>query len=186
MCGNDSLRLRGGQGESGDPSARSGVYSLSMTQRTSPSVRKPDALLFDLWGTLLNSVDFDPQKGHAAVMEICENPNGVSLGEVMDLGRRIVNATVAREEESALEYTQASLLRMVADAFGLRPRLGPDESEWVFWRASLQVSLIDGVGDLLREVDALGMPMGVVSNSSFAACTLERELEAQGIRGHFR
>ena len=149
-------------------------------------MNKPDALLFDLWGTLLNSVDFDPQKGHAAVLDTCENPKGVPLDAVMDLARRIVNATVAREEESALEYTQASLLKTIADAFELCPRLGPVESEWVFWRASLQVILINGVSDLLRSVDSLGLPMWVVSNSSFAACTLERELEAQGIRGHFR
>jgi putative hydrolase of the HAD superfamily len=149
-------------------------------------MRKPDALLFDLWGTLINSVEFDPQKGHAAVLETCENPNRVSLDEVMDLGRRVVNATVAREEEVALEFTQVSLLKMIADAFGLRPRLSMDESEWVFWRASLQVSIIDGVCDLLREAESLGLPMGVVSNSSFAACTLERELETQGIRGYFR
>jgi putative hydrolase of the HAD superfamily len=149
-------------------------------------MNKPDALLFDLWGTLINSVDFDPQKGHAAVLDTCENPKRVPLEAVMDLGRRVVSATVAREEESALEYTQASLLKMIADAFELRPRLGPVESEWVFWRASLQVSLVDGVSDLLHGVESLGLPMGVVSNSSFAACTLERELEAQGIRGYFR
>jgi putative hydrolase of the HAD superfamily len=149
-------------------------------------MRKPEALLFDLWGTLINSVDFDPQKGHAAVLETCENPKSVPLDDVMDLGRRVVSATVAREEEVALEFTQASLLKMIADAFGLRPRLSPEESEWVFWRASLQVSLIDGVGDLLRGVESLGMPMGVVSNSSFAASSLERELQAQGIRDYFR
>ena len=149
-------------------------------------MNKPDALLFDLWGTLINSVDFDPKKGHAAVLETCENPRGVPLDDVMDLGRRAVSATIAREEESALEFTQASLMKMIADAFDLRPRLGPDESEWVFWRAALQVSLIDGVGELLHDVDSLGLPMGVVSNSSFAACTLEKELQTQGIRGHFQ
>jgi putative hydrolase of the HAD superfamily len=149
-------------------------------------MKKPEAFLFDLWGTLINSVNFDPHKGHAAVLETCENPKGVSLDEVMDLGQRVVSATVAREEEVALEFTQASLLRMVADAFGLRPRMSLEESEWVFWRASLQVSLIDGVDEVLRELEALGMPMAVVSNSSFAGCTLERELEIQGIRGYFQ
>jgi putative hydrolase of the HAD superfamily len=149
-------------------------------------MRKPDAILFDLWGTLINSVDFDPRKGHAAVLETCENPNRVTLDDVMDLGQRVVSATVAREEEVALEFTQASLLRIVSDAFGLRPRMSLQESELVFWRASLVVSLIDGVPDLLREVEASGMPMGVVSNSSFASPTLEQELQVQGIRSHFR
>jgi haloacid dehalogenase superfamily, subfamily IA, variant 1 with third motif having Dx(3-4)D or Dx(3-4)E len=149
-------------------------------------MRKPDAILFDLWGTLINSVDFDPRKGHAAVLESCENPNRVTLDEVMDLGQRVVSATVAREEEVALEFTQASLLRIVSDAFGLRPRKSLEESELIFWKASLQVSMVDGVSDLLREIAASGMPMGVVSNSSFAGPTLEQELEVQGIRRYFR
>ena len=149
-------------------------------------MRKPDAILFDLWGTLINSVDFDPRKGHAAVLESCENPNRATLDEVMDLGQRVVSATVAREEEVALEFTQASLLRIVSDAFGLRPRKSLEESELIFWKASLQVSMVNGVSDLLREIEASGMPMGVVSNSSFAGPTLERELEVQGIRRYFR
>ena len=61
-----------------------------------------------------------------------------------------------------------------------------EESELVFWRASLQVSRVEGVTDLLRKVEAAGMPMGVVSNSSFAGPSLEAELEAQGIRRFFR
>src|SRR5271157_1150421 len=98
---------------------------------TRPMTR-PEAILFDLWGTLLNSVEFDPRKGHAAVLAACDNPGGVQLEDVMDLGRRIVASTVPREEESALEYTQAALLKMVGDAFDLRPRLTPEESEWAF------------------------------------------------------
>jgi putative hydrolase of the HAD superfamily len=164
--------------DEGDRRAGRGVYSLDM--------RKPDAILFDLWGTLINSVDFDPRKGHAAVLETCGNPKRFSLDDVMDLGQRVVSSTVAREEEVALEFTQASLLRIVADAFDLRPRLSLEESELLFWRASLQVSLIDGVTELLGEIQASGMPMGVVSNSSFAGPTLEQELTVQGIRSFFQ
>jgi putative hydrolase of the HAD superfamily len=162
----------------GDPSAGRAVYS--------PVMHKPDAILFDLWGTLINSVEFDPRKGHAAVLETCENPKRTTLDEVMDLGQRVVSSTVAREEEVALEFTQASLLRIVADAFGLRPRLSLEESELVFWRASLRVSLVDGVTDLLGALEAGGMPMGVVSNSSFASPSLVAELEVQGIRRFFQ
>lgn len=149
-------------------------------------MRRPEAVLFDLWGTLLNSVEFDPLKGHVAVLETCENPRAVTVQDVMDLGRRAVSSTIPREEDAALEFTQAGLLRMISDAFGLRPRLAPEESEWVFWRAAIRVGVIDGVPELLREVRSLGLPMGVVSNSSFAGVTLERELERHGIREFFR
>jgi len=147
---------------------------------------KPDAILFDLWGTLLNSVEFHPRKGHAAVLDSCDNPRGALLEDIMDLGHRIVTATIPREEESALEYTQAELMQMIGDAFGLRPHLSPQESEWVFWRAALVVSLVEGAAEVLRDVESLGLPMGVISNSSFAGATLERELQAQGIRRHFQ
>lgn len=40
--------------------------------------------------------------------------------------------------------------------------------------------------ELLRGVESLGLPMGVISNSSFAGPTLERELEHQCIRRHLR
>jgi len=149
-------------------------------------MHRPGAVLFDLWGTLLNSAAFDPKKGHEAVLAVCDNPGGASLEDVMDLGRRAVSATIPREEDSALEFTQAGLLRMVADAFGLRPRLSPEETEWVFWSAAIQAEVIDGVRELLPELQALGLTMGVISNSSFAGATLERELERQGIRGFFR
>ncbi len=148
-------------------------------------MHRPEGLLFDLWGTLINSDNFDPSRGHAALLATCENPHGVSLEQVLEMGRRIIGSTVAREEESALEFTQVSLLRMLADAFGLRYRDSLEESEWVFWRAGLEITLIDGVKELLAGLEAAGMPMGVVSNSSFAGPTLERELERQGIRRYF-
>jgi len=151
-----------------------------------PSMHRPQAILFDLWGTLLNSVAFDPKKGHEAVLACCDNPRGVSLEKVMDLGRRAVTATIPREEDSALEFTQFGLLRMVEDAFELRPRLGPQESEWVFWQAAIQVDLIHGVQELLGALRDLGLPMAVISNSSFSGATLQRELDRQGIGGFFR
>ncbi|HTZ52702.1 MAG TPA: HAD family hydrolase [Spirochaetia bacterium] len=149
-------------------------------------MRKPHAVLFDLWGTLLSSVEFDPRRGHAAVLAACDNPRGTTLDEVMELGHRIISATIPREEESSLEYTQQQLFAMIADAFALRPRQGPEECEWLFWQEAMRVSLVEGVRELLEGLGRMGMPLGVVSNSSFAARTLERELSRHGIGDSFR
>jgi putative hydrolase of the HAD superfamily len=148
--------------------------------------RKPDGLLFDLWGTLISSEGFEPGAGHAAVLALCDNPRAVPLAEVLSLGDRVVTALNAREEESALEFTQASLLRIVFDSFGLRPRQSMAECEWAFWHAALKVRLIDGVLPLLEALSGAGMPLGVVSNSSFTCSVLERELERLGARSHFQ
>ena len=136
-------------------------------------MRRPEAILFDLWGTLFNSVAFDPSKGNAAVLALAENPRGASLEQVQELGGRLVAATVSREEQSALEFTQGSLLRILADAFGLRFRHSLEELEWEFWNAALEVSLVEGVQDMLLHVRRRGIRSSVISNSSFLAATLE-------------
>jgi putative hydrolase of the HAD superfamily len=96
-----------------------------------------------------------------------------------------MSALEGREDQSALEFTQAALLHIIEDSFDLRFRNSMEETEWQFWSAAMDVRLIDGVRELLALLQARGIRMAVVSNSSFAGRTLERELEGHGIRGHF-
>jgi putative hydrolase of the HAD superfamily len=148
-------------------------------------MQRPEAILFDLWGTLISSDGFDPGRGNAAVLKTCDNPHGVTLEQVQELGNRVMSALETREDQSALEFTQAALLRIIEDSFDLRFRNSMEETEWEFWSAALEVRLIDGVRELLLLLQARGIRMGVVSNSSFAGSTLERELKRQDIRRHF-
>jgi putative hydrolase of the HAD superfamily len=148
-------------------------------------MQRPEAVLFDLWGTLISSEGFDPGLGNAAVLKSCDNPHGVTLEQVQGLGNRVMSALEGREDQSALEFTQAALLRIIADSFDLRFHNAMEEMEWQFWSAALEVRLIDGVKELLPHLQARGISMGVVSNSSFSGQTLERELDIHGIRGYF-
>jgi putative hydrolase of the HAD superfamily len=148
--------------------------------------RTPDGLLFDLWGTLISSDGFDPGAGHAAVLALCDNPRAVPLSDVLAMADRVVTALNVREEESALEFTQAALFRILADSFGLRMRASMEECEWAFWDAALEVALIDGVHGMLEALTAAGIPMGVVSNSSFSGPILEKELARLGVRPSFQ
>lgn len=148
-------------------------------------MRKPEAILFDLWGTLISSDGFDLGRGNAAVFQMCDNPRGATLAQMQALGNRVVSFMERREDLSALEFTQASLLRIMADALDLRFRGSLQETEWEFWKAALEIRLIEGVRELLPRVARHDIRMGVVSNSSFSAATLEKELESQGIRRHF-
>jgi len=63
-------------------------------------VQAPEAILFDLWGTLITSDAFDPERGHAAVLRCCDNPRGVTPAEVQELGDRVVTEVQGREEQS--------------------------------------------------------------------------------------
>jgi len=145
----------------------------------------PEALLFDLWGTLIEHLGFDPARGHAAALALCDNPRGVTLEEIMELGRRVVTAMDDREDTAAIEFTQGELLRIIGDSFGLRYRAPLDEVEWVFWKAAFELRLMDGIAELLPALKERGLPLGVVSNSSFLASTIGRQLERLGIRRFF-
>ncbi len=148
-------------------------------------MRRPEAVLFDLWGTLISSEGFDPSLGNAAVLKTCDNPHRVTLEQVQELGNHVMTALETREDQSALEFTQAALLRIIGDSLDLRFRGTMEETEWEFWGAALHVRLIDGVREILLLLQSRGIRMGVISNSSFAGCTLERELERHGIRRYF-
>jgi len=146
---------------------------------------RPKAILFDLWGTLIDAVAFDPDLGNATLLAGAENPRGATLEEIRDFGRRLVASTISREEQAALEFTQGALFRILSDAFGLKFRLPPNELEWEFWNASLTVTRRPGVVEMLDEVRRRGIKSCVISNSSFSARTIERELERQGILTYF-
>ncbi len=146
---------------------------------------RPEAILFDLWGTLIDSTSFDPGLGNAALLALAENPRGVALEELQELGRRLVTATVPREEQAALEFTQSALFRILSDSFGLSFHRPPGDLEWEFWNASLTVTLRSGVREMLEQVRQRGIRSCVISNSSFGAATLERELARQGILQYF-
>lgn len=148
-------------------------------------MQRPEAVLFDLWGTLISSEGFDPGFGNAAVLKTCDNPRGVTLEQVQELGNHVMTALDTREDLSALEFSQASLLRIIGDSLGLRFRNSMEETEWDFWSAALEVRLIDGVQEVLVDLQSRGIRMGVISNSSFAGSTLERELRRHGILEYF-
>ncbi|HUI71097.1 MAG TPA: HAD family hydrolase [Spirochaetia bacterium] len=148
-------------------------------------MRRPEAILFDLWGTLIDSVAFDPRRGNEKLLTLAENPRGATLEEVQELGRRLVVATVPREEQAALEFTQVALFRILSDSFDLRFRTSLAELEWEFWNASLTVALRPGATEMLEDVRNRGIRTCVISNSSFAACTIERELDRQGLMRYF-
>jgi putative hydrolase of the HAD superfamily len=149
-----------------------------------PALR-PDAILFDLWGTLISADRFDPVRGNAALIALCEGAGPADLARLNERGRSVVTALEGREDHSSLEYTQASLFRLLTESLGLHLRVSLDEAEWAFWDASTDVRLIDGVAEMLAGITTRGIRTAVISNSSFTRTTIERELTRRGIRSFF-
>ena len=48
-------------------------------------IKKPKGILFDLGNTILRQEKFDPEAGTARVLELAENPKGLSVKHIQDL-----------------------------------------------------------------------------------------------------
>jgi putative hydrolase of the HAD superfamily len=146
---------------------------------------RPRAVLFDLWGTLIYTDLFDLKKGNAAVLERAENRSGATLEELQAMCEKVISSVEPWEGKSRIEFSEQCLLRILSDSFGLRFRQSPAELEWIFWSNGMTIKLMDGAASALAGLRGLGIRSCVVSNSSFTAATIEKELARLGILGYF-
>jgi putative hydrolase of the HAD superfamily len=170
---------------------RSGVYQpdlalLAQRKREIMPLRAPRGLLFDYGGTLVEEVAVNLAAGTALMLERAayRRPD-VSLDAVLARADRVSTEVSGRRDQFGIETPWTSLNRLVHDFFGTRFNASPPELELAFWDATVTTRPMPGVRAALHELHRLGMPMGVVSNSSFSQHVLRHELEKHGLADHF-
>jgi len=137
---------------------------------------RPRGLLFDYGGTLVEEVAFDARAGNAALLSHAVQPTRASLDEIVERADRISRDVSGRRDLYLIETPWVSLTRLIHDFFGTRFSLPPNELELVFWDASAKTRPMPGARDALKEFRGAGIPMGLVSNSSFAGHVLRHDL----------
>lgn len=142
----------------------------------------PNAILFDLWGTLIESDDFAPARGNARLLELAGS--SVPLEDLQAFEDGILREVERREDESSLEFTRQSLQRILNDRFTLRSPLSLAEQEWEFWSASMHIRLVDGVPGMLDDLARRSIRRAVISNSSFTGEIIQRTLAGLGVADH--
>jgi putative hydrolase of the HAD superfamily len=146
-------------------------------------VTAPKAILFDLWGTLIESDEFAPARGNARLLELAGST--VSLEDLQAYEDGIVRDAGRREDESCLEFTRQSLQRLLNDRFAIRSPLSLAEQEWEFWSSSMHIRLVDGVRDMLDDLVRRSVRRAVISNSSFSGDIIRRTLTDLGVIDRF-
>lgn len=143
----------------------------------------PKAILFDLWGTLIESDDFSPARGNARLLALagCDVP----LETVQAWEDGLLREVERREDESSIEFTRQSLQHILNDRFAISSPLGLAEQEWEFWSSSMRIRLVDGVPDMLADVARRSIRRAVISNSSFTGETIRRTLADLGVADRF-
>ena len=148
-------------------------------------LRRPRAILLDYGGTLVDEVDYDPVAGNRALLALAlPMPPGLTLDDVMARATRVTAEVAARRDMFGIETPWPSLTRLIHDQLGTRFTRPMDELERAFWDASMATREMAGARAALDAFHAAGIPVAVLSNSSFASETIRHEIAKHGLADH--
>jgi putative hydrolase of the HAD superfamily len=156
------------------------------SSRSERSLARPRGLLFDYGGTLVEEVAFDVRAGVDVLLaHAIDRPPNVSLDAILARVERIGREVSARRDETQVETPWPAITRLIYDYFGIcftHPLL---ELELAFWDASVTTRPMPGVYETLVAIRDGGLPMAVVSNSSFRGEVIRYELAKHGLAEFF-
>jgi putative hydrolase of the HAD superfamily len=143
----------------------------------SEPIRAPRGLLFDYGGTLVEEVAFDPAAGTDMLLaSLTYRPSSLRREAVLDRAERVARELSARRDQFQIEVPWPAVTRLIYDFFGVHFDRPMAELELAFWDASVATRPMPGARDALLALRQRGLPLGVVSNSSFRADVIRHEL----------
>ena len=137
----------------------------------------PGGFLFDYGGTLVEEISFDVRAGNEWLLSRASyRPPNLGTNDVLMRARRITSEVADRRDETHLETPWPALTRLIYDFLGVRFDLPMSELEIGFWKASVRTNPMPGVRSALEQFREWGIPLGVVSNTSFSESVIRYEL----------
>jgi putative hydrolase of the HAD superfamily len=147
---------------------------------------RPEAVLFDFGGTLLEETGFDLRAGNEWLLSrASRRPIDLTLDAVVERARHIGRQVIARREEVHLEIPWPAISRLIFDYLGVQFSEPLSDLELGFWRAAVRTRPLAGVSETLDRLALAQVRMAIVSNTSFTGPTLRAELGRQGLAHHF-
>jgi len=145
----------------------------------------PKGLLFDYGGTLVEEVTVNPRAGNEWLLSRASyRPANVTLADVLDRAARVTKEVAGRRDEVQLETTWPTLTRLIHDYLGIRFDEPMAELELGYWKASVETEAMPGAREALAQFHHWGLPMAVVSNTSFGEAVIRYELARYGLTDH--
>ena len=149
-------------------------------------MRRPRGLLFDYGGTLVEELEFNARAGIDVLIRAANPPLTVDVDLIVARADRVTREVAERRDVVQIETPWASLTRLIHDCFGTSFALPLEDLELAFWNASVTTQPRPGVRHALSEFSRCGIPMGVVSNSSFGQRIIRHELAKHGLADGLR
>jgi HAD superfamily hydrolase (TIGR01662 family) len=141
-------------------------------------VTPPRGILFDYGGTLVQEVRADLLAGHEWLSaQASSRPPHVTREQVLERAARITRDVAGLREHVHLETPWPTLTRLIYEYLGITFDAPMPDLELGFWKASVETRAMPGAREALDRLHRDGVPMGVVSNSSFGAAVIRYELD---------
>lgn len=131
------------------------------------------AILFDFWGTLLNS-RFDAVKAYEEILKSAtRNPRNLTAQDLAVIGKEVFDRLRARNPITGPEFTFRDEQEIIEQEYDLRFSTSYEERELLFLKyGHSDVRLVSGLPEFLKQAARQGYRMGIVSNTIMSAKTL--------------
>jgi putative hydrolase of the HAD superfamily len=148
-------------------------------------LRTPKGLLFDYGGTLVEEVRVDLRAGNEWLLSRASHrPAHITLADVMERATLVTQEVAGRRDEVQIETSWPTLTRLIHDFLGIRFDIPMTELEMGFWKASVTTMPMPGAREGLDQFHGAGLPMAVVSNTSFGEPVIRYEIARHGLAEH--
>ena len=142
-------------------------------------------MLFDYGGTLVEEVSVDLRAGNEWLLSRASyRPAHVTLAGVLERAARVTKEVAGRRDDVQIETAWPTLTRLVHDFFDIRFDEPMPDLELGFWQASVQTRSMPGAKEALDRFHRCGLPLAVVSNTSFGEHVIRYELAKYGLTDH--
>lgn len=140
-------------------------------------MKPPRGILADYGGTLVEEAGFDARAGVELLMaHLADRPPSLGIEEVLARVERVAREVSARRDAFQIEAPWPAVTRLIYDYFGVTFDQPLSELELEFWNATVTTRPMAGAAEALAALEALDIPLGVVSNSSFRSAMIRHEL----------
>ncbi len=146
----------------------------------------PKGLLFDLGGTILREVDYQPMLGIAQLFGKCRLRPGIDRDGAQASSIALLSEIRANRDSEITEFPFQAWLRLIIDQFCVDHDFSLADAELEFWRESARMEPQPGVAAVLNWLAERNIPAGIVSNAMFSARVLEWELSRHGFGDAFQ
>ena len=126
--------------------------------------RKPSAVLFDFFNTIVRRVNFDPEEGFSALLKLAKKPCSVSIHEVLVRNTTLEDGLTEVWDASGVWSMSRQYQRLLFDGLGISFDTTPDELERCFIEAAMEFERAEGIQRCLSGLRSRGLRLGVVAN----------------------